>query len=118
MIPVFERHFGFSFNPFDKTLPTNMAFATHDFTEISSRLDYLVSIGGMGLICAAAGFGKTYAIRAWAEHVNKNVCRVHYLCLSTVSVSDFYASLCTTLGLEVAYRKTDMFRSILNSREK
>ena len=54
----FERHYGISKNPFSNTIAAKDAFFTTDFKALTSRMDHLVSLGGIGLFCAAPGYGK------------------------------------------------------------
>lgn len=109
---MFLRYYNLAFNPFDKTLSTKHAHTTQDFRELSSRADHLAEQGGLGLICAAPGFGKTFAMRSWAERQNKNRIQFSYVCLSTITTMEFYRMLCLEMGLEPAFRKVDMFRAI------
>jgi len=98
--------------PFSKELPTKDAYASTDFKECSSRLDYLERTRGLGLVCAAPGYGKSFALRAFAERQNKNVTRVAYMCMSTLTAMEFYRQLSVALGLEPRFHKADMFRAI------
>ena len=109
---VFEQYWHLARNPFDKTLPARDAFATRDFREATSRLDFLARAGGIGLLTAPPGAGKTYALRAWSSSLNPNSASHVYICLSTVSPVEFYRQLCQGLGIEPAYRKSDMFRQV------
>ena len=109
---TFEQYWHLARNPFDKSLPARDAFATRDFREATSRLDFLARAGGIGLITAPPGAGKTYALRAWSGALNPNAASHVYICLSTVSPVEFYRQLCQGLGIEPACRKSDMFRQV------
>lgn len=76
------------------------------------RLDYLKNIRGIGLFTAGAGMGKTFALRCFSKMLNPNLYQMSYICLSTVSVSEFYRQFCIELGLEPNTKKTIMFHSI------
>lgn len=105
--------YGLTCNPFDKqTLRTPDSFQSNDFKVMQDRLDYLVNVRGIGVFTAPPGMGKTYAIRSFESSLNKNLFQAEYICLATVSVTEFYFQLCTVLGLEPAYRKTVMFKRI------
>jgi type II secretory pathway predicted ATPase ExeA len=114
---MFRHVYGLNHNPFDKGIATVNAFKTADFTECSARLDYLTKSHGLGLITAASGYGKTFAVRAFAERQNPNLVMPLYLCLSTVSPSEFYRQLSGALGLEAPFRKADMFKIIKEHME-
>lgn len=105
--------YGLSCNPFDKqSLRTLESFQSNDFKVMQDRLEYLISVRGIGVFTASPGMGKTCAIRCFERNLNKNLYQTEYICLSTVSVTEFYSQLCTALGIETARRKTTMFKHI------
>lgn len=77
-----------------------------------SRLDYLKDTRGIGLFTARTGMGKCFALRCFAKSLNPNLYHMEYLCLSTVSVMEFYRQFCSTLGIEPKGGKPGMFRAI------
>lgn len=109
---MFKHYYGMSFNPFDKGLNEKDAFLTEDMKEMQGRLDYLKQNPGIGVFTAGAGFGKTFALRCFREELNPNLTKFVYICLSTVTTLEFYRQFCGCLGLEPAYKKSAMFRSI------
>lgn len=114
---MYRHVYGLTHNPFDKGIKSKDAYQTADFKECSARLEYLAGARGLGLITAAAGYGKTFAVRAFSERQNPNLVSPLYLCLSTVSTSEFYRQLCTELGLEAPFRKADMFKVVKQHME-
>ena len=98
-------------DPFSKGLPAADAYETEDLRQATGRLDFLARAGGIGLLTAQPGYGKTFAVRRWSGGADRDV-DVRYLCLSTVSPTEFYRQLCSALGLEPSSRKSDMFRAI------
>lgn len=111
MIP-FTTYYGMRMNPFDKDIPSKDAFSTFDMQQMTGRLEHLQSHPGIGLFTAGPGQGKTFCIRRFSDTLNPNLVRFYYICLSTVTTSEFYRQLCVTLGLEVSYKKTVMFQRI------
>ena len=105
------RAFGLARDPFTKEIPTSDAYETQDLKEFRARLDFLSRAGGVGLVTAQPGFGKTFALRAWSDGTPRDV-DVRYACLSTVTCLEFYRQLCDVLGIEPSYRKTDMFKRV------
>jgi len=99
-------------NPFDKSLPEHHAFQSKDHEQMLSRLDYLKNARGVGLFTAPPGMGKTYALRCFAQTLNPNLYQLSYICLSTVSVTEFYHQFCHELGLDYGPKKAGMFRNI------
>ncbi len=111
MMP-FTAFYGMRLNPFDKGLPSKDAYKTLDMEQMQGRLEHLKAHPGIGLFTAPPGMGKTFALRCFSDTLNPNLVRFCYICLSTVSASEFYRQLCTALGLEASHRKTVMFQRI------
>ena len=110
---MYNSYYGLSFNPFDKQqLKEKDHFVSYDFTEMTNRLNYLKDIRGIGVFTARPGMGKSFALRCFAKSLNPNMYHMEYICLSTVSVSDFYKEFCQVLGVSDKGGKTGMFRSI------
>jgi len=110
---VFRSYYGFDKNPFDKQSITEKdAYMSKDHKEMTSRLSYLKDIRGVGVFTSAPGFGKTYALRCFAKTLDRNLCESAYLCLSTVSLVEFYRQFCAALGIEAPHGKPAMFRAI------
>jgi len=109
---MFKSFYGLTFNPFDKSIPEGYAFCSHDHQQMLSRLDYLKNTRGIGLFTAPSGLSKTFALRCFAKNLNPNLFQLSYICLSTVSVSEFYHQFCFELGLDYNSKKIVMFRNI------
>ena len=112
MAEEFLRFYNMRRNPVAKGLPTDMAHPTEDLRQVHARLSHLARTGGIGLITADPGAGKTFAVRTWADGLNPNTNRLVYLCLSTVTNMEFYRELCQGLGVEPCFKKSDMFRDV------
>jgi len=106
------NYYGMSFNPFDKDIATKDAFLTNDMKEMNGRLDFIKNNPGIGVFTAEAGQGKTFCLRYFSDRLNPNITKFSYICLSTVTTTEFYRQLCIGLGLEAAYKKSAMFKSI------
>lgn len=111
MIP-FTTFYGMRMNPFDKQLPSKDAYMTLDMEQVTGRLAHLREHPGIGLFTAAPGQGKTFALRHFSDSLNPNLVKFHYICLSTVTASEFYRQLCVALGLEPSHKKSVMFQRI------
>jgi len=109
---MFNSFYGLTFNPFDKSISEANFFQSKDHQEMMGRLDYLKNIRGIGLFTAPPGMGKTFSLRCFSKMLNPNLYQMSYICLSTVSVSEFYQQFCIELGLEPSAKKTNMFHSI------
>lgn len=105
--------YGLSCNPFSKQAQrVPDSFQSNDFKIMQDRLGYLIDVRGIGVFTAAPGMGKTHVIRCFERGLNKNLYQTAYICLSTVSVQEFYTQFCSVLGVEAAFRKATMFRKI------
>jgi len=110
---MYNDFYSLAFNPFDKQqLPEKDSFKSHDFIEMTSRLEYLKDVHGIGLFTASPGMGKTYALRCFAKSLNPNLYHMEYICLSTISVAEFYKQICSILGVSDRGGKTSMFKAI------
>ena len=110
---MYNDYYSLSFNPFDKQqLPEKDCFRSRDFNEMTSRLNYLRDIRGIGLFTASPGMGKSYALRCFAKSLNPNLYHMEYICLSTISVAEFYKQICSILGVNDRGGKTGMFKAI------
>jgi type II secretory pathway predicted ATPase ExeA len=110
---MFKEYYALSKNPFDKHFISEKdAFLSNDHKEATSRLAYLKNIRGVGVFTSAPGFGKTFALRCFARSIDRNLHEVAYVCLSTVSVTEFYRQFCSALGINVPHGKPAMFKAI------
>jgi type II secretory pathway predicted ATPase ExeA len=109
---MFKSFYGLTFNPFDKSISESHAFKSKDHEQMLSRLDYLKNTRGIGLFTAPPGMGKTFALRCFTQNLNPNLFQISYICLSTVSVTEFYHQFCHALGLDFGPKKAVMFRQI------
>lgn len=111
MIP-FTSFYGMRMNPFEKELPSKDAYKTLDMEQMQGRLMHLKEHPGIGMFTAAPGQGKTFSLRYFSDSLNPNLVKLYYICLSTVTATEFYRQLCVKLGLDVSYKKTVMFQRI------
>jgi len=110
---VFKGYYGFTKNPFDKqSVSVKDAFPSKDHKEMTSRLAFLNGMRGIGVFTSAPGLGKTFALRCHVQGLDRNLNEAAYICLSTVSVTEFYRQFCAALGIDAAYGKPAMFRAI------
>lgn len=109
---MIETYFGMKCNPFKKGFDQKNKFEFIDFKETEGRLEYLLKTKGIGLFTGNSGFGKTYCIKYFLEHLNIGLYKPVYLSLSTLTVMDFYKSLCIGLGINAEHRKVDMYKQI------
>lgn len=110
---MYNSFYSLAFNPFDKQLLKEKdCFLSKDHKEALSRLNYLKDVRGIGVLTARPGMGKSLTLRCFANSLNTNLYQMHYFCLSTISVTEFYKQLCAELGLDNSSGKVSMFKSI------
>lgn len=110
---MFKSFYGISHNPFDKQLLKEKdCFESQDHKIMINRLNYLKDVRGIGVFTAAPGMGKSYTLRCFNASLNRNLYQMKYICLSTISVAEFYKEFCDQLGLEAKGGKTVMFKAI------
>ena len=110
---VYNSFYGLVFNPFAKQQPKEREyFRSKDFMEMNVRLNHLKNIRGIGVFTALPGMGKSYALRCFAKSLNPNQYHMEYMCLSTISVADFYKQFCSILGVSDKGGKPAMFKTI------
>ena len=110
---MYNSFYGLHSNPFDKQqFSENDCFRSNDFEQMTARLNFLKETRGIGVFTARPGMGKSYALRCFAKSLNPNMYHMEYICLSTVSVSEFYKQFCQVLGVSGNGGKTGMFRAI------
>lgn len=106
-------YYGLSFNPFDKQMVREKdRFRSRDMTEMTQRLEYLKDARGIGVFTARPGMGKSFCLRCFAGSLNPNLYHMEYICLSTISVMEFYRQFCAVLGIGDKGGKPGMFKAI------
>ena len=110
---MFRSYYALSFNPFDKQMTREKdRFLSKDMQEMQNRLDYLKDTRGIGVFTARPGMGKSFGLRCFANGLNPNLYHMEYICLSTISVAEFYKQFCAILGVSDKGGKPGMFKAI------
>jgi type II secretory pathway predicted ATPase ExeA len=105
--------FSLSFDPFAKqSLKAKDVFLSNDHKEMLGRLNRLKDVNGLGVFTARPGMGKSFALRCFFESLNKNLYQMIYICLSTVTVIDFYKVFCEQLGIDPKGGKSAMYKAL------
>ncbi|ABO49077.1 AAA ATPase [Desulforamulus reducens MI-1] len=109
---MFTQFFGLKFNPFSKEVPADKLFISQDLLELESRLKYLQSTRGIGLVAGEPGAGKSTALRKFVNELNPALYKHCYFSLATVTVLEFYQGLALELGEQPKHKKVAIFRQI------
>jgi type II secretory pathway predicted ATPase ExeA len=108
-----QSFFGLSRNPFTKQgVSTKDFFPSNDFREMHGALGKAKDVRGIAVFTSPPGSGKTFVIRVFAQELNPNLYQMIYICLSTVSIAEFYKQLCASLGIPAKGGKPGMFKAI------
>lgn len=109
---MIEAYYNLKRTPFAKDIHPENIFISQSIAELNRRLEYIKEKKGMFLITGNPGTGKTLLIRTFLHHLNQNFFKYFYIPLATVNILDFYRQLCTTLGGEPLWKKSQLFASI------
>jgi type II secretory pathway predicted ATPase ExeA len=112
---MYKAFYGLNFDPFSKSIESKEYFRSHDFNEALSRLEFLKTARGFGLITGEPGVGKSFLLRYFVDSLNPNLFKTVYIPISTLTVMDFYRALCNGLGIIPAHKKVNMFKQIQES---
>lgn len=112
---MYKVFYGLSYDPFLRSAETKEYFKTRDFNEALSRLEFLKTTRGFGLITGEPGTGKSFLLRCFVSSLNSNLFKTVYIPISTLTVMDFYRAICNGLGIIPAHKKVDMFKQIQES---
>lgn len=107
----YTARYGLEFNPFLKNAK-DLLLDTAESLEVQTRLGYLGSTQGFGVLTGEPGRGKTTAARTWAASLNPSLFKVSYSSLSSLTVMDFYRQVASSLGAEPRFRKNELFDDI------
>jgi general secretion pathway protein A len=109
---MIEAYFNLKKTPFSKDIDPGDIFPSECTKELLQRLEYMKQHRGIMLLTGEPGTGKTLHLRTFIYNLNENLYKYFYLPLSTINTLDFYRQLCSHLGAELPYRKTQLFTTI------
>ena len=109
---MYQAYYGLTTDPFPKEMEVKNSFKSKDFEQAFSRLEYLKTTKGFGLITGEPGVGKSFLLRNFTASLNPNLYKVVYIPISTLTVSDFYRALCDGLGVNPSFKKVQLFKQI------
>jgi MSHA biogenesis protein MshM len=107
---MYRQHFGIIACPLDKGGKT--LFTHTQLEQLASRFQWLLDSPGIGVLTGDAGVGKTAALRHLTADLNPHSYKVIYSADTDCSPRDFYRNLAVALGLDPAYRRTQLWSDI------
>lgn len=108
---MFLRHFGLTQTPFTREIPTTALLAAPPFVELLARLQYMVASRAFGLVTGEVGAGKTTAVRALYDQLDRVRHRFIYIADADLNPRAFYRDVLEQLGLPVPYHARELKRS-------
>ncbi len=107
---MYRQHFGITACPLDKGATS--LFDDGQVSVLNERFQWLIDAPGVGLLTGEAGVGKTAALRHFTATLNPHRYQVIYSPDTDCSRPDIYRNLAMALGLEPAYRRTQLWRDL------
>ncbi|HEY3365933.1 MAG TPA: AAA family ATPase [Symbiobacteriaceae bacterium] len=100
---MFREHFGLTGLPFRKDLPTSQLFPSQQHQELVSRLQYIIQTRAFGLITGETGAGKSTAVRALYDQVDRTQHQFVYIADSELNPRSFYRDVLGQLGVQAPF---------------
>ncbi|MFB3080070.1 MAG: ExeA family protein [Lysobacterales bacterium] len=107
---MYRQHFGITACPLDKG--STALFDDGQLSQLNERFQWLIDSPGVGLLTGEAGVGKTAALRHFTSTLNPHRYQVIYSADTDCSRRDIYRNLAIALGLEPAYRRTQLWHDL------
>lgn len=114
----FNAYFGFLSEPFSKEMPAKDLFITQQLKALFERLRRLLKRRGIALITGEVGSGKSTAIRAFAERVEKKQIDFVYVDDPTIGMRGIFNAIATQLNLTTRYFKWQLMTGLKAAIEK
>lgn len=106
----FLAHFGLKHLPFHKS--NAILWNNQSLDELKVKFNSLLELPGIGVLTGEFGLGKTMALREIVKNVNPHIYNVMYIAETGFSRNEFYRILARKFEVDVAYRRSDLWRNI------
>jgi len=105
-------YFGFSAMPFTREISSMALFPSAQYQELQARLRYIAESRLFGVVTGEVGSGKSTAIRAFQDSLDKSRYLFIYLSDSSLGPKDLYRELLIALGEKPPFLKRDAKRHL------
>jgi len=113
---MYRKRFGLRGHPLPKDAVGATFFTdTPGYTRLERDFHTLLEDRGLGVLTAAAGVGKTAAIRNLCAALPRPDHRVLYVCDTAVAPLDLYRTLASELGVTPSHRRSQLWTDIKNA---
>jgi len=112
-----KTHFGFITEPFSKEIAATKIFISQSLQSLYQRLANLLSRRGIALITGDVGSGKTTAIRAFVDKLDKTHYDIVYIEDPTIGLRGIWAAIASQLNLDSQYFKWQLMPKLKTAIE-
>jgi len=104
------EHFGLKALPFSKETSSASLYVTPSQQELQARLQFVIRQRAFGLITGDVGSGKSTAVRALHDVLDRSVNPFLYIADSSLTPKAFYREVLEQLGLQVPFHARQVRR--------
>lgn len=107
---MFSEYFGLHSQPFRKDLSTSQLFPSQQHQELVARLQYIIQARAFGLITGEVGAGKSTAVRALYDQVDRTLHQFVYIADAELNPRSFYRDVLGQLGIPAPFHSREAKR--------
>lgn len=115
MLDRVQSFYGFTRMPFGRDLAPGMLHRHHEHTQATARIAYGITTRGITVITGEVGVGKTVAVRAALDHIDRARHHLIYLPDPTVGARGIYHYIVTALGGKPAFHTAALIPQARNA---
>jgi len=98
----YRTFFGFTREPFTSDIDLDAILQTPELLAVNQRIDYVIRIGGIGLLTGEVGAGKSTALRWTAGRLHPAKYKVLWVTATSGSILEVYRQLLAELDINTA----------------
>jgi len=98
----YRTFFGFTREPFTSDIDLDAILQTPELLAVNQRIDYVIRIGGIGLLTGEVGAGKSTALRWAAGRLHPAKYKVLWVTATSGSILEVYRQLLAELDINTA----------------
>lgn len=113
-----KAYFGFLTDPFSKEIATKALFISEQLKALFERLQHFIARRGIALVTGEVGSGKSTALRAFTETLDKNHHAIVYIDDPTLGLRGMFNSIARQLNLNAKFFKWQLVPELKTAIEK
>lgn len=98
----YRAFFGFTREPFTQNIDLDSILQTPELLAVNQRVEYVIRIGGIGLLTGEVGAGKSTALRWAAGRLHPSKYKVLWVTATAGSILEMYRQLLAELDINTA----------------